>query len=192
MGFDNLFGAIAKEALNLVREKTGFDLTGATQTPTAQPADAPPPSGAIPFALDRRPMPAGESVDGLVPPVVGPFSRRRVNNNFGGPRSGGVFAAYLGDGVEVRVLASLASSAAAARKQVASSGAGDEAAGVARATAESSGTEPSFAAAPGVFTWSRGPYWFSVASHGTEGDVALPATEDQIAALERFMTAFPY
>ena len=195
MGFENLFGALAKEALNLVRERTGVDLTGSSPTSPAPNemavTDAPPPSGGVPFQLDRRPMPAGESVDALLPPVVGPFARKRVNNNFGGPRSGGIFAAYVVDGVEVRVLASLAAGAAAAREQIASR-TDDKTAGVPSASAESLGTEPSFSAAPGAFTWNRGPYVFSVGSHGTDGDIALPATEAQIAALDRFLDAFPY
>lgn len=195
MGFENLLGSLAKEALNLVRERTGVDLSGSSPTtpaPTEMAVnDAAPPQGGVPFQLDRRPMPTGESVDGLVPPLVGAFARKRVNNNFGGPRSGGIFAAYVVDGVEVRVLASLAASAAAARERIASPP-DDETAGVPPASTESLGTEPSFSAAPGAFTWNRGPYVFAVGSHGTDGDIALPATEAQIAALDRFLAAFPY
>ena len=187
MGFDDLFGALAKEALSFVREKTGVDLTA-----TPQATDAPAPTGTIPFGIDRRPMPAGEAVDTLVPPAVRGFARTRVNNNFGGARSGGVFAGYSVDGVEVRVLASLAPNAAAARTQIEAASRAGEEAGLPKATTESLNTEPSFSAAAGAIVWNRGPYWFSVSSHGTDGDVALPATATEVAALERFMADFPY
>ena len=86
----------------------------------------------------------------------------------------------------------MAASAAAARKQVEASRTAGEDAGVAAAAAESRDTEPSFSAAPGSFAWSRGPYWFSASSHGTDGDVGLPATAEEMAALARFMAGFPY
>lgn len=196
MGLDKLFGALAKEALDLLKDKAGIDLPvpgGGERAPAAVPAGSgPPPAGPVPYGLDRRPLPPGESVDALLPPQVGDFARTRVNDRFGGPRAGGVFGAYAGHGGYVSVLASVAPSAAVARSRVAEFRAGEREAGVAPPAAESLGTEPSYSGALGAFIWSRGPYVFSASTRGTEGDVALPATPEEVAVLERFMAAFPY
>ena len=115
-------------------------------------------------------MPAGESADGLLPPMAGPYRRVRVNDRFGGARSGGIFAGYDVDGTEVRVFVWLCPSPAAALERVREAGDG----------------------VAGSISWSRGAYCYSAASHETEGDVGLPATPEQVAALERFTAAFPY
>jgi hypothetical protein len=115
-------------------------------------------------------MPAGESADGLLPPMAGPYRRVRVNDRFGGARSGGIFAGYDVDGIEVRVFVWLCPSPAAALERVREAGDG----------------------VAGSRFWSRGPYCYSAASNETEGDEGLPATPEQVAALDRFIAAFPF
>jgi hypothetical protein len=82
--------------------------------------------------------------------------------------------------------------AQAARERVRSARENGEEVGGFGITASSVDTEPSFVAAPGTILWSRGAYCYSASSHGTEGDLPLPATPEQVAALDRFMTAFPF
>jgi hypothetical protein len=199
MGLEDLFGSLAKEALNLVRQKTGVDLSGIAGSQSPAPAgaaaapvtDAPRPSGSVPFGLDARPMPSGESVDVVFPARVGEFGRARINDRFGGIRSGGVFAGYRSGDVEVRMLVTLHRNAAAARERV-REGRGEDGSGEGATSKESLGTESSYSLNPGSAVWNRGPYCFSASSNDTEGDEPLPATAEQIAALERFMAAFPY
>jgi hypothetical protein len=187
MDLEHLLGGLARTTLKLVRERLG----GADPVGSA-PLDGPAPAGPVPFDLDRRPLPPGESVDALLPSAAGEFSRVRVNDRFGGPRAGGVFGLYEAEGAAVRVLVSVASSPDAARRMVGQFRTGEREAGVPPATAESLGTEPSYSRAPGSFIWSRGPYVFCASSHDTEGDVALPATPAQVAVLDRFLAVFPY
>jgi hypothetical protein len=171
---DDLLGALKQGVLNALQQKTGVDLGARTG-----PAPA-----ADPIGFAARPVPAGETVDAVLPLAAGEFVRRRVNDRFGGIRSGGIFAGYAGAGVEVRVLVTLLRSAEAAREQVRQS--------AADGTTHSFGTEPSYSLAPGSAVWSRGPYCFSASSSDTEGDEPLPPTPEQVAALERFLRAFPY
>jgi len=205
---DDLLGALKQGVLNAVRQRTGIDL-GAVADPAAQrdagaggaPAAAPssgaaPPAGPAPaqdpLGLAGRRMPAGDTVDAVLPGQVGEFTRSRINDRFGGIRSGGIFAGYRGDGVEIRVLVTLLRDAAAARAQVGEAGGGEGEHGGAAPTARSVGTEPSFSLAPGSAVWSRGAYCFTASSSDTDGDIPLPPTPAQIAALQRFMRAFPY
>jgi hypothetical protein len=197
---DDLLGALKQGVLNALQQRTGIDLgasADATQprssatTATAAPPPGPAPTG-DPLGLAGRRMPAGETLDAVLPVQAGEFTRSRVNDRFGGIRSGGVFAGYRGGGVEVRVLVTLLRDAAAARERVREAGGqGGEHGGAAPAQ-QSFGTEPSYSLAPGSAVWSRGAYLFSASSSDTDGDIALPATPDQVAALERFMRAFPY
>jgi hypothetical protein len=204
MAEDGLFDALARAAFKFVQEKTGIDLgagatgpvaPGTSASGTAAPGPSgggPAPSGAVPYGISQRPMPSGETVNQLLPQTVGSFTRTRVNDRFGGVRSGGIFAGYSDGGSEVRVLVSLAGTAAAARDQVRGSRDETQKLGGAAPMAESLGTEPSYSQAPGGIVWSRGAYWFSASANGTEGDMPLPATPDDVAALDRFIRAFPY
>ena len=88
------------------------DLLGSIVKQVIGSTDAPAPAGTAPGGMAGKRMPSGETVDGLVPPTAGAYRRVRVNDRFGGARSGGIFGAYDVDGVEVRVLASLCPSAA--------------------------------------------------------------------------------
>ncbi|HXF95776.1 MAG TPA: hypothetical protein VNI61_06695 [Gemmatimonadales bacterium] len=187
MDLDHLLGGLARTTLKLVWERLG-----GTDPVGPAPPQGPAPTGPVPFDLDRRPLPPGESVDALLPRAAGEFSRIRVHDRFGGPRAGGVLGLYQAGSAAVRVLAAAASSPEAARRLVAQCRAGEREAGVPPAVAESLDTEPSYSGAPGSFIWSRGPYVFCASSHDTEGDVALPATPAQVAVLGRFLAAFPY
>ena len=195
-GLGDLFGSIVKQVLGTAAEEL------ATQAGLTKPATTPPSSasstdtaaaaGTTPYGMGGKRMPSGDTPEALLPATVGPYRRTRVNDRFGGARSGGIFAGYDVDGVEVRVLASLCSSAAAARERVRSAREGGQELGGFAVTGSSVGTEPSFVSAPGSILWSRGAYCYSAGSHGTDGDIAIPATPEQIAALDRFMNAFPF
>jgi len=205
---DDLLGALKQGVLQALQQRTGIDL-GAGGSTTSQPAGAAAPSGSSaatpagprpsgpapasdPLGLAQRRMLTGESLDAVLSTQAGEFTRSRVNDRFGGIRSGGVFAGYRRAGVEVRVLVTLLRDPAAARDRVREAGAaGGEHGGLAVGK-QSLGTEPSFSLAPGSAVWSRGAYCFSASSSDTDGDIALPATPDQVAALDRFMRAFPF
>ncbi|MGH7513307.1 MAG: hypothetical protein ACREOQ_10330 [Gemmatimonadales bacterium] len=198
---DDLLGALKQGVLNAVRQRTGIDLgvaadSAAQRDASARGASAAAPPGPAPtqdpLGIGARRMPAGETVDAVLPAQAGEFTRSRINDRFGGIRSGGIFAGYRGDGVEIRVLVTLLRDAAAARAQVGEAGGGGGEQGGAAPTARSVGTEPSFSFAPGSAVWSRGAYCFTASSSDTDGDIPLPPTPAQIAALERFMRAFPY
>jgi hypothetical protein len=190
-GLGDLIGSIVKQVVGVAEEQLRAQAGLATQgtTPAAAPAAA---ADKTPYGMGGKRMPAGETVDALLPAAAGPYRRTRVNDRFGGARNGGIFAGYDVDGVEVRVLASLCASPAAAQEQARSARDDREAVAGFAVTAASVGTEPSYVAAPGTILWTRGAYWYSASSHGTEGDVALPATPEQVSALDRFMAAFPY
>jgi hypothetical protein len=187
---EELLGALKEGVWNALQRRAGIPPAGAPQDQRG----GSPPTGARPthdtFGLATRPMPSGETIDSLLPTRVGEFTRARVNDRFGGLRSGGVFAGYRSGEVEVRVLALLRRDAAAAREWVREAGGGE--AGQGGSPIESLGTEPSFVLTPAGAVWSRGPYCFSASANETEGDMPLPATGDQVAAFERFMRAFPY
>ena len=188
-GLGDLFGSIVKQVIGTAEEQIRAQ---AGLTKPAAPADAAAPSAGAPYGMSAKRMPAGETVDALLPSTVGPYRRTRLNDRFGGARNGGMFGGYDVDGVEVRVLASLCASPAAARERVRSARDGGEEVGGFAVTGASVDTEPSWVTAPGTITWTRGAYCYSASSHGTEGDISLPATPEQIAALDRFMTAFPF
>jgi hypothetical protein len=189
-GFGDLLGSIVKQVIGAaeeqIREQVG------QKTPAAPPTDAAAPVDGAPYGMSGKRMPAGETVEALLPSTVGPYRRTRVNDRFGGAHNGGIFGGYDVDGIEVRVLASLCASAAAARERVRSAREGGEELGGFAVTGASVGTEPSYVSVPGSLLWSRGAYCYSASSHGTEGDVPLPATAEQIAALDRFLAAFPF
>jgi hypothetical protein len=199
---EELLDTLKQAVLNALQQRTGIDpgpvadrpapQAGATSSRAATVPPSGPPPAQDPLGLAGRRMPAGDTVDAVLPPQVGEFTRSRVNDRFGGIRSGGTFAGYRGDGVEVRVLVTLLRDAAAARERVREAGAEDGEHGGAQPAQQSLGTEPSYSLAPGSAVWSRGAYCFSASSSDTEGDVPLPATPAQIAALERFIRAFPY
>ena len=189
-GLGDLLGSLVKQVVGTVEEQLRAQ-AGST-TPAATPADAAAPGDKAPYGMSGKRSPAGETLDALLPSAAGPYRRTRVNDRFGGARSGGIFAGYDVDGVEVRVLASLCASPAAARERVRSARDDREEVGGFEVTGASVGTEPSYVAAPGTILWTRGAYCYSASSHGTDGDVALPATPGQVAALDRFMTAFPF
>ena len=198
---DELLGALKQGVLNALQQRTGIDL-GASADRTGQSGAASPanttaaPAGPAPahdpLSLAGRRMPTGDSVGAVLPAQVGEFTRSRINDRFGGIRSGGIFAGYHGGGVEVRMLVTLLRDAAAARERVRQAGDQNGEHGGAAPTQRSFGTEPSYSLAPGSAVWSRGAYCFSASSSDTDGDIPLPATPVQIAALERFMRAFPY
>ena len=160
---DELLGALKQGVLNAVRQRTGIDL-GAPADPAAQPstgargaatapsglAGAPPgPAPAQdPLGIGARRMPAGETVDAVLPAQAGEFTRSRINDRFGGIRSGGIFAGYRGDGVEIRVLVTLLRDAAAARAQVGEAGGGGGEQGAAAPTARSVAPSPASRSRP--------------------------------------------
>ena len=188
---DDLLGALKQGVLQILGTATDAGTQGAAATAAGSPPTGPAPAG-DPFDLGQRRMPAGETLDAVLPTQVGEFTRARVNDRFGGIRSGGVFAGYRGGGVEIRVLVSLLRNAGAARERVREGAApegGQSSTGPAR---QSLGTEPSYSFAPGSVVWSRGAYCFSASSSDTDGDIELRATAEQIAALDRFLRAFPY
>lgn len=192
-GLGDLFGSIIKQVIGTAEEqlraRAGLETPPAATTPAdATPADA----TKAPYGMGGKASPSGETVEALVPSVAGSYRRTRLNDRFGGARSGGIFGGYDVDGIEVRVLASLCASPAAARERVREARDGGEELGGSAVTGSSVGTEPSWTTAPGAILWSRGPYCFSASSNSTDGDVGLPATPEQIAALDRFMRAFPY
>ena len=190
-GLGDLFGSIVKQVIGTAEEQLRAQ-AGLT-TPAATAADAAAaPADKAPYGMGGKRSPTGETLDALLPATAGPYRRTRVNDRFGGARSGGIFAGYDVDGIEVRVLASLCPSPAAARERVRSARDDGAAVGGFAVTASSVATEPSYVAAPGTILWTRGAYCYSASSHGTDGDVALPATPAQVAALDRFMTAFPF
>jgi hypothetical protein len=191
-GLGDLLGSIVKQVIGTAEEQlraqAGLATPGAD---TAAPAGTAP-TDTAPYGMSGKRMPVGETVEALLPSVARTYRRARVNDRFGGARSGGIFAGYEVDGVEVRVLASLFASPAAARERVRSARDNREEVGGFAVTGASVGTEPSWVTVPGGIVWSRGAYCFSASSHGTEGDVPIPATPEEIAALDRFMTAFPF
>jgi hypothetical protein len=189
-GLGDLFGSIVKQVVSAAEEQLR-DQAGLT-TPAPVPSDPAKPGEAAPYGMSGKRMPAGDAVDALLPSSVGSYRRTRVNDRFGGARSGGIFGGYDVDGVEVRVLASLCASPASARERVRSARDGGEDVGGLAVTGASVGTEPSYVSTSGSILWTRGAYCYSASSHGTDGDVAMAATAEQMAALDRFMTAFPY
>jgi hypothetical protein len=189
-GLTDLLGSIVKQVIGTAGEHLRAQAELAT--PAATPDDAAAPAGRAPYGMSGKRMPAGETAEVLLPSVARRYPRTRVNDRFGGARSGGIFGAYNVDGVEVRVLVSLCASPAAARERVRSTRDGRGELGSFAVTGSSVGTEPSWVAVPGAIVWSRGAYCFSASSHGTEGDIPLPATPEEVAALGRFMTAFPF
>jgi hypothetical protein len=192
-----LLGALKRGVLNAVQQRMGIDLEpGAARQGDAATAATAPPAGPgpaqDPLGLAGRRMPAGDTLDAVLPTRVGEFVRARTNDRFGGIRAGGVFAGYQGGGVEIRVLVTLLRRAADAWARVGEAAGGPGEGGGGAPTAQSLGTEPSYSLAPGAAVWSRGPYCFSASSSDTDGDLPLPPTPDQVAALDRFLTAFPY
>lgn len=185
---DELVDALKQGVRNALQKGAGITAGGSAERQAAVPAatgagataSGPAPER-DPLGLAGRRMPAGDTVDAVLPVEVGNFVRSRVNDRFGGIRSGGIFAGYRGEGIEIRLLVTLYRDAATAREQV------RQQCGV-----QSLGTEPSYSIAPGSVVWSRGAYCFSASSADTEGDVPVPATPAQVAALDRFMAAFPY
>lgn len=193
-GLGDLFGSIVKQVIGTAEEQLRARAGLATEAaaPAATPADAAAPADKAPYGMSGKRSPTGETLDALLPSAAGSYRRTRVNDRFGGARSGGIFAGYDVDGIEVRVLASLCPSPGAARERVRSARDDGAAVGGFAVTASSVATEPSYVAAPGTILWTRGAYCYSASSHGTDGDVALPATPAQVVALDRFMTAFPF
>lgn len=189
-GLGDLLGSIVKQVIGTAEEQ--LRAQAGLATPATAPAAADATTAAAPYGMSRKRAPAGDTVEALVPSAAGPYRRTRVNDRFGGARSGGIFAGYAVDGIEVRVLASLCPSPAAARDRVRSARDGGEELGGFAVTGASVDTEPSWVTVPGAIFWSRGAYCFNASSNGTDGDIALPATPAQIAALDRFMTVFPF
>ena len=189
-GLGDMLGSIVKQVIGAAEEQLRAQAGQATPAAPA-PAGAAP-ADTAPYGMGDKRSPTGETVETLLPSAAGIYRRTRVNDRFGGARSGGIFGGYDVDGVEVRVLASLCASPAAARERVRSARDNRDELGGFAVTGASVGTEPSWVAVPGAMIWSRGAYSFSASSHGTEGDVPIPATPEEIAALGRFMTAFPF
>ena len=179
-GLGDMLGSIVKQVIGAAEEQLR------AQAGQAAPADT------APYGMGDKRSPTGETVETLLPSAAGIYRRTRVNDRFGGARSGGIFGGYDVDGVEVRVLASLCASPAAARERVRSARDGGEELGGFPVTGASVGTEPSWVTVPGAIVWSRGAYCFSASAYGTEGDVPIPATPEEIAALGRFMLVFPF
>src|SRR5262245_49076024 len=113
---EDLLGALKQGVLNALQQRTGIDLGASTEpgrsnASPAEPRTTSAPTGPAPaqdpLGLGTRRMPTGDTVDAVLPAQVGEFTRSRINDRFGGIRSGGIFAGYQGGEVEVRVLVTL-------------------------------------------------------------------------------------
>lgn len=148
--------------------------------------------GTIPYSIDKRPMPAGQDLDRLLPKQVGSFTRTPIelaSNRSTHPATiemdgSSVYATYHSGGTEIFVEFGLSGSAENAQM------------GLETAASEttdhfptdprfgSMGTDPSYLkvtnADGAFFAWTRGGYYFSASAKSGQ------------AALDAFMQAFPY
>ena len=139
--------------------------------------------GAIPYQIDRRPMPSGEYLETLLPVQIGPFRRDEVDDP-DEVRNAQIEAEYRSDSGEIFVELGVCGDPAPARRAVETSKQETDAEFSDAVQVFSLNTEPSFFKSNtplGAFmSWTRGGYYFSVHAKGGQKD------------LDRFMKAFPY
>lgn len=135
------------------------------------------PSAEVPFGVDTRPMPAGDDLDTLLPSQVGAFGRVELRP-CDDIHSDAICATYRAGESEVFVELGLCGSADVAQEALATAKENSPSDVVAQAW--SSGADPSFFMAGGVFmAWTRGGYFFVAAAKSEAG-------------LDALMKAFPY
>ncbi len=136
-----------------------------------------------PYAFNLRPVPATNNVGVLLPPTVGPFTRRAINGNMSGNLTGLAQGAYNGsskatDTVQVNIVRE--ANVAQAQADVGSRG--DQIAGTNKQKATTTGF--SFV----LSTDSHGGVRFIFASTFWLFDVTASSRD----ALDSFMKAYPY
>jgi hypothetical protein len=138
-----------------------------------------------PYGIDRRPRPAGEEIDVLLPPRVGPFERKNVRL-LGEPREAPIYADYAAGKAAVFVELGINGDARGAQQAVKTAKGETHAEFPENADLDLFvvGREPSFFKSlndlGAFFAWTRGGYYFSV--HAKRGE----------ADLDAFVEAFPY
>ncbi len=131
-----------------------------------------------PYDIAGRPLPANAQANVILPPTVGAYSRL----SYGPAAGGGLQAIYSGNDRQVFVTAVQYSSAGQAQARVAQIS--EETRGSAQMRTTVTGLDPSFVRAIAAdgrarMAWSHGPFFFDVQT-------------DSEAALDEFMTNFPY
>ena len=163
-----------------------------TNTPAPYKGEIKALSGSAPYAIEKRPMPAGLNLDELLPQQVGPYTRtllEKSNQRGVTPSSievdgNSVYATYKAGDKEVFMEFAVTANAGNAQAIL------DTAAGETTDTFPtdprfgSLGTEPSYVKVNNeygaFYAWTRGNYFFSANAKGGEKDLDL------------FLLAFPY
>jgi hypothetical protein len=134
----------------------------------------------VPYGIDKRPLPKGEDVNVLAPPVVGDFKRPAFPKGTKIPADEDVTVEYTSGADKVSFGFGIPSTPEDAREAVKLTR--EEAI---QSKIDRKGERYSFDREPGYYktakfmSWSRGGYFFYA-------DASSPA------ALDRFMKAFPY
>ena len=143
----------------------------------------PPPSGPVPYQIDRRPMPGGERLETLLPGQVGPF-RRATLDEPDDVRNTPIYATYRSGSVKIFVELGICDDPAGAQRALATAKAETDAEFPDAPQQFSANTEPSFlhtrTPLGAFFAWTRGHYYFSAHARSGQQD------------LDRFLEAFPY
>jgi hypothetical protein len=140
---------------------------------------------AVPYAIDRRPMPEGEDPELLLPRQVGPYSRKSIDvpqnlrhqsidAYYRLPRRFALFRS------KIYVQLGVCDDRNAALKALATAKAETNAEFPDNPQVFCDETDPSFFKTSDFMAWTRGRYYFSVYADGGE------------AELDAFMEAFPY
>lgn len=138
------------------------------------------PASAVPFDLDKRPMPSGSDLETLLPRVVGTFKRPPLAPGLEPPTNQDLNVTYTSGSDSVNVGFSMPEKPEYAHDAIQL--AKDEATG-GEALHDTDqyvvGKEPSYFRTADFIAWSRGRYFYY-------------AKASSAAALEAFMKAFPY
>ena len=144
---------------------------------------ASPPSGEIPYGVDRRAMPISEDLERLLPQRVGPFERRSVRL-LGDIHRDPIYAEYQSGNVGVFVELGICGDPGRAQEGLLTAKRETDAEFPDEPQQFVCGQDPSFLKTSnklGAFMgWTRGGYYFSAHAKGGETDLNV------------FMEAFPY
>lgn len=178
--------ALAIVACGASNQRAGND---AAKKESKEPNTASPPYG-----IDKRPIPTGNNINQLLPPLVGPYTREGLHTpsikdlkpeEIGGAIDEPIYADYRAGNATIFVELGIMYSVKNARDSL-EVAAGDAAGGVFPTDPRfgARGQEPSYLKVidgnGAFFAWTRGNYYFSAHAKSGESD------------LDAFVQAFPY